>query len=82
MNGGKACTGTPCGRIKSPLAAAFFLASAAARAARSSTPLPRGRASPTIAALRDLLMELLELPDPDPPAAAAAWNACSRSGLA
>jgi len=27
-------------------------------------------------------MELLELPDPDPPAAAAAWNACSRSGLA
>jgi hypothetical protein len=35
-----------------------------------------------MAALRDLFMEPLVLPDPDPPATAAAWNACNRSGLA
>lgn len=81
VNGGKACTGTPCGRIKRPLATAFFLTSAAARAALSSTPLPRGRVSPIIAALRDLLTEGPELPDP-PPLAAAAWNACIKSGWA
>lgn len=80
VSGGKACTGTPCGRIKRPLATAFFLTSAAARAALSSTPLPRGRVSPIIAALRDLLAEAPELPDP--PLAAAAWNACIKSGWA
>jgi hypothetical protein len=70
----------PCGRIKRPLAAAFFLTTAAARAALSSTPLPRGRFSSITAALRDLLTEVPELPDP--PAAAAAWNACIKSGWA
>lgn len=80
VRGGKAWTGTPCGRIKRPLAAAFFLTSAAARAALSSTPLPRGRVSPIMAALSDLLTDPLELPDP--PATAAAWNACIKSGWA
>jgi hypothetical protein len=82
VSGGKACTGTPFGPIKRPLATSFFLTSAAARAALSSTPLPRsGRVlSPVIAALRDLLTEAPELPDP--PLAAAAWNACIKSGWA
>jgi hypothetical protein len=81
VRGGTACTGTPWGRTKRPLAAAFFLTSAAARAALSSVPLPLGRAaSPIIAALRDLLAAAPELPEP--PAAAAAWNACIKSGLA
>lgn len=57
------------GRTSSPLAAAFFLTSAAARAALSSKPLPRGWASPRTAAL-------------DLSAAAASLNACIRSGRA
>ena len=69
VSGGIACTETPYGRIKRPLAASFFLTSDAARAALSSTPLPQGGLSPIIAALRDLLTEVPELPDP--PAVAA-----------
>ena len=70
----------PCGRIKRPLATAFFQTSATVWAALSSTPLPQGGLSPIIAALRDLLTEVPELPDP--PAVAAAWNACIKSGWA
>ena len=59
----------PCGRIKRPLATAFFLTSAAARVALSSTPLPQGGLSPIITALRDLLIEVPKVLDP--PAVAA-----------
>ena len=78
--GGIACTGTPCGCIKRPLAAAFFLTSAATQATLSSTPLPWGGLSPIIATLRDLLTEVPELPEP--PAVAIAWNAYIKSGWA
>ena len=70
----------PCGRIKRPLATAFFQTSATVWAALSSTPLPWGGLSPIIAALRDLLTELRKLLDPL--VVAATWNACIKSGWA
>lgn len=76
-NEGNGCIGTALGRTRMPLAAALLRASATARAALSSTPLPRGSASPITAAFRDLFTKLLEFPD-----LAAAWNACTSSGFA
>lgn len=70
-------TGAPFWRARRPLAAAFFRASAAARAALAS--LPRETVSPIRASLRDLLIdEELAFPDPE----FVAWNACIKSGWA